>query len=503
MKLRSGYTIARLLLITSLLFITACKQTSSSNVHTEHASSKTPDIVVIGSEIEGVYLARAAKDEGLSVTILDPREKLGGQLIQGEMLYLDEPFDDNGKSLLQGRVKQLFDDYKKGTIRKSEDFQKYYHSLLDGIQIESGIRITGVEMDPKSDPKKIKSISYQTPSGEKKQISAQYWVENTDFAALSSQLNVTRIPGIETVFGGSPKEHMASTYMMKFKNVNWSEFEQTVNALSKEEREEKYGGNTHVNHTFTYGFGNVGRSYKPTNNQVFLRGLNTINMRDGEAAINALLVFNVDPSDPASIQKAVDIGKSESELVVEHLRKTLPGWEKAEINGTTPYLYVRDSDRYETNYVLQASDLLSGKMFEDNVSIGGYSIDLQGIQSNPWGKTIAKPDKYGMPLRSFMIKGYSNVLVAGKNVGASAVAYGSARIQPNTSLAGETIGYILGQIHGKKMLGDLKEKDFAQLTEYIRKKHNITLQNVTANNKIKDWTEQQVESLNKGIINPK
>jgi hypothetical protein len=81
---------------------------------------ENPDIVIIGSEIEGIYLARAATDEGLSVAVLDPRNQPGGQLIQGEMLYLDEPFDDRWQSLLQGRVKELFDLYKKGTTRNAE-----------------------------------------------------------------------------------------------------------------------------------------------------------------------------------------------------------------------------------------------------------------------------------------------------------------------------------------------------------------------------------------------
>ncbi|MCR8643081.1 FAD-dependent oxidoreductase [Paenibacillus sp. N1-5-1-14] len=484
-----------------LVFVLMACENTTKPTQEDHANLPTTDVVIIGSEIEGVYLARAAKDEGLSVTILDPREHLGGQLIQGQMLYLDEPFDDQGKSLLQGRVKHLFDEYKKGTIRKSADFQKYYESLLEGIQVESGIRVTDIEIDSIKSPKQVKSIAYETVSGEKKHITASYFVENTDFAALTSQLGVEQIPGIETFFGSKNKEHMAATYMMKFKNVNWEQFDKQVNALSKEKRDEKYGGNTNVSHTFTYGFGNIGRSYKPTNEKVYLRGLNTINMLNGEAAINALLVFGVNPSDPASIKDSVELGQSESEHVVKHLRETLPGWEKAELNEATPYLYIRDSDRYETNYVLQASDLMSGTMHWDDVSIAGYSIDLQGIQSQVWGKTIAKPDKYGMPLRSFMTKGYSNVIVAGKNVGASAIAFGSARIQPNTSLAGETIGYILGQIKGKKNLVDLKEQDFEKLTDYISQKYNITLKGVPANNKIKDYTPEQIEKLNiKGSI---
>jgi NADPH-dependent 2,4-dienoyl-CoA reductase/sulfur reductase-like enzyme len=106
-----------------------------------------PDVVLIGSEIEGIYLARAAKDEGLSVVILDPREKPGGQLIQGEMLYLDEASADGGESLLQGRVKELFSQYKKGKIRKIAEFEHYYNTLLEGILLESGITLNHVEIE--------------------------------------------------------------------------------------------------------------------------------------------------------------------------------------------------------------------------------------------------------------------------------------------------------------------------------------------------------------------
>ncbi|MGO4275321.1 FAD-dependent oxidoreductase, partial [Paenibacillus sp. TAF58] len=87
-------------------------------------------------------------------------------------------------------------------------------------------------------------------------------------------------------------------------------------------------------------------NFTPSNREVFLRGLNTINQRDGEVLINALLLFNVDPSNNGSIQRAIDLGKSETIRILPHLRQELPGWEKAEINGYPNYLYIRDYNRY-------------------------------------------------------------------------------------------------------------------------------------------------------------
>jgi hypothetical protein len=102
-----------------------------------------------------------------------------------------------------------------------------------------------------------------------------------------------------------------------------------------------------------------------------------------------------------------------------------------------------------------------------------------------------------------MLKGYTNVLVAGKNVGASAVAFGSARIQPNTSLAGEVMGIILGQIDGKQTLSELAEKDMKKLHEYIKKKYGITLSGVNAANKIAGYSNEELEQINGGKIRVK
>ncbi|MNC60666.1 FAD dependent oxidoreductase [compost metagenome] len=134
------------------------------------------------------------------------------------------------------------------------------------------------------------------------------------------------------------------------------------------------------------------------------------------------------------------------------------------------------------------------------MSIAGYPLDLQGLKANKWGIEMGRPDKYGMPLRSFQLKGYENVLMAGKNVGTTAIAYGSARIQPNTSLAAESIGVILGQIHGKKKLRELTEADWSTLHPYLESKYAIKLAGVTGTNKIAGWTAEEIAKLDTGAI---
>jgi hypothetical protein len=448
---------------------------------------ETVDVAIIGSELEGMYLARAAADEGLRVKIIDPRAKAGGQLIQGEMLFLDETRDGSGKLLVQGRAKELFDGFRAGRIRKLSEFQTYYAKLANGISMESGITIQDVAAAPGiQGTEAVQSVIYKTADGSEKKLTASYWVENSDFAALASRLKVTRLPGLEKFYGQDQIEYMSAGMMMKFKNVDWARFQ----AAYKES----------VNESFAIGLTGVTKGYKPTNDNVFLRGLNAVSQRDGEVIINAFLIYQVDPSDDASIAAAKELGQKEIPLILQYFKKNMTGWENAELNGFPDYLYIREYNHYETDYVLKVSDVLGARMFPDNVSIAGYPLDLQGLKANKWGIEMGRPDKYGMPLRSFQLKNYENVLMAGKNVGTTAIAYGSARIQPNTSLAAESIGVILGQIQGKKKLRELTEADWSTLHPYLESKYNIKVTGVTGTNKIAGWTADEIAKLDTGKI---
>lgn len=458
------------------------------------------DIAIFGSELEGLYLARAAADEGLKVKVLDPREGFGGQVLQGEMLFLDETRDDKYNLMVQGRAKELFDGFRNGKIRKLTEFTQYFDKLKKDIPIESGIKIVDIKQTAgQFGPNAVESVTYAGKDGAKKNIKAAYWVDNSDFAALLSQLKVNRMPGLEQFYGETKIEYMSSGFMLKFKNVDWAKFSSSFNNMTAQERKTKYGGGS-VSESYAIGLSGMTSAYKPSNERVFLRGLNAVNQRDGEVLINAFLIYTVDPSDEKSVAEAMELGKNELPLILNHFRKNIIGWEKAELNGSPNYLYIREYNHYETDYVLKPSDMLGANMFWDNVSIAGYPLDLQGISTSKWGIEMGRPDKYGMPLRSFLLKDYDNVLVAGKNVGSSAIAYGSARIQPNTSLAAETIGILLGQIQGKKKLRELKESDMPALHSYLETKYKIKLTGVVGNNKIKGWTADEIAKLDIGKI---
>lgn len=434
------------------------------------------DVVVIGSELQGVLLAKSARDLGLNVLILDPRNKPGGELIQGQMIVLDEPNDKHKRSLVQGELKNLYADYKAGKIRTTSDFERYYQKLIQGIPLRSGIRIESLHMVPSGANKSLQALTYQAKDGKNYTVQANYWVENTDYNALTGRLGVKRIPGMESIYNGKKPDYMAATFMLRFKKVNWNKLHQAIlEDYPLTHVEAKYGPNTYVDWNFGTGFSNLTHQYKPLDPQLMLRGLNITYQKHGEVIINSLLIFDVDPSNPQSVNSAISKAKAEAPYILKFLRNQIPGFAKAELNGYPEYLYIRDYNRYETDYILTEQDVMGGKMFWDNVSIGGYAMDLQGTRAMPKGNSAGSPDRYGLPLRSFELKGYENVLVVGKNVGATIKAYGSARIMPNNGLAAQTIGIILGRESKQKRLKELNAADFKRIHQYLQREYRIVL----------------------------
>jgi hypothetical protein len=438
------------------------------------APCSTYDLIVIGSEIEGMFLARAAHNLGKRVLVLDPRPKPGGQLIQGQMMVLDEPNDAKGRSLVQGELKKLYDGYKDKRIRKVSEFNTYYNNLIHPLPMRSSISIEAIKTAPRGDKHSLQYIIYRAQDGHRYNVAAEQWVENTDHAALTGLLKLKRIPGTESLFqGGGPEpEYMAATFVLRFKNVDWVALhEATLQDYPLPKLARKYGPGTYVDWSFGTGFSNVTANYEPTDPQLKLRGINSTYQRNGQVIMNALLIYDVDPSDPESVRTAVKKGKAEAPHVLKFLKNNIPGYARAELDTLPEYLYIREFDRYETEYVLRRNDLLNKRMFWDNVSIGGYAIDVQGTRRFPNGQSLGAVDRYGLPLRSFLLKEIDNVIVVGKNTGAAADAYGSVRILPNTALAAQVIGILIGR--EQKPLRDLTESDFKRIHGYLKKDYAI------------------------------
>jgi hypothetical protein len=118
---------------------------------------------------------------------------------------------------------------------------------------------------------------------------------------------------METIYNGKKPDYMAATYMLNFKNVDWNLLHQRIlEDYPLTNVRKKYGPNTYVDWNFATGFSNITNTYSAKDKQLRLRGLNATYQKNGQVIINGLLIYDVNPADPQSVESAVKKGKAEA-----------------------------------------------------------------------------------------------------------------------------------------------------------------------------------------------
>lgn len=104
----------------------------------------------------------------------------------------------------------------------------------------------------------------------------------------------------------------------------------------------------------------------------------------------------------------------------------------------------REYRRFIGDYTLNQNDILAQTPFEDTVAFGGWSIDLhppQGMYAAESGSKHLHADGiYHIPFRSLYSANVANMLMAGRNISASHVAFGTTRVMATCAVIGEAAG---------------------------------------------------------------
>ena len=106
---------------------------------------------------------------------------------------------------------------------------------------------------------------------------------------------------------------------------------------------------------------------------------------------------------------------------------------------------VRESRRMVADYMLNENDVLNNNRFEDVVAYGGWHIDnhvaggLFAYDRVP-SFVYEFPGSYDIPYRSYCAKGYQNLYVCGRCMGASKLAMASSRVMGTCAIGGQAVG---------------------------------------------------------------
>ncbi|MBQ2676854.1 MAG: FAD-dependent oxidoreductase [Clostridia bacterium] len=105
----------------------------------------------------------------------------------------------------------------------------------------------------------------------------------------------------------------------------------------------------------------------------------------------------------------------------------------------------RESRRLLGDYVLNETDCVTSRRFEDAVAYGGWYIDAHAM-----GGLTAKNDEpttylyfddvYTIPYRSLVSKNIDNLLLGGRAISASHLAFASSRVMATCGVVGQAVG---------------------------------------------------------------
>ena len=129
----------------------------------------------------------------------------------------------------------------------------------------------------------------------------------------------------------------------------------------------------------------------------------------------------------------------------------------------------RGSRRLLGDYLLKQHDLMQGS-FPDSVAIGGWSMDdhpPEGFDRPdlPPNTTLTPPEVYDIPLRSLYSRNISNLMMAGRNISASYVAFTSARVMATCAVIGQAVGTAAAQCVETRVLPRDLARDAGQIAK--------------------------------------
>ena len=166
--------------------------------------------------------------------------------------------------------------------------------------------------------------------------------------------------------------------------------------------------------------------------------------RVGERMVNATQANHVNPLDATEIFAAEVELRRQVRIVVEFLRRNIPGFEHIRVNGSATTLGARESRRIIGDYILTDNDLIVGARFDDAiVHRANFCIDIHNPDGAGQAERNGRPylcQDYDIPYRSLTPLGFDNLLCAGRNISGDHRAHASYRVMNICMAMGHAAG---------------------------------------------------------------
>ncbi|MBP1156539.1 MULTISPECIES: FAD-dependent oxidoreductase [unclassified Paenibacillus] len=414
-----------------------------AEVKTVETPKDSYDLIVAGTDPEGVAAAVSAARNGLKTLLVDEhnREILGGLMSLGWLNSLDMNYEPD-KGVLHKREilnKGIFTEWYAKTEGDSFDVITAANAFNELVAAEKNVdvllKVKSMEpvLSESGSASVITGMKLTLADGTVKTVQSKAVIDATQDADIAAAAGVPYTTGREDL--GDKKSRMAVTLVFRLKNITPDVWQKM-----KERLENDNDAGTGINEMSAWGYKDM-KDYPPMNKErVAMRGLNIGRQNNDTMLINALQIFGIDGTDPKSKEEAFHLGKEELPHIVEYMKKQYPEFAGIELDATAPELYVRESRHIQGEYRLSIIDVLENRDQWDRIGFGSYPVDIQRMSPADTGAVVSVPQQYAVPFRSIVPLKVDGLLVVGRAASFDTLPHGTARVIPVGMATAEAAG---------------------------------------------------------------
>jgi hypothetical protein len=144
--------------------------------------------------------------------------------------------------------------------------------------------------------------------------------------------------------------------------------------------------------------------------------------------------------DPEDLSEAEREGRRQVRLYEEVFRKYVPGFEQSRVIDIGARVGVRETRLIHGDAVLTEEDVRECVKPADGIACSSWPLETHGRGPVTNWEFLPDGEYYGIPWGCLVVKGFDNLLVAGRNLSAEHAAQASARVAGPCMAMGEAAG---------------------------------------------------------------
>ena len=451
------------------------------------------DVIVIGTDPEGIIAAIAAAREGQQTLLLDTRSKLGGLFTIGELNTLDMSYSPTNTLLTQGLFSEFFQLINRRSSFDTLQAEKVFNDMIareNNITLVKSVK----NIKPIVSNNKITSVTYTDSKGKQQTKKGKQFIDSTQNGDFAFDSGVSFTYGQQDYRGLDYA--MCVTLVFEISGLNWNE----IRTVLKEDTNSGTGTDNYS----AWGFPEM-YDYPSKQENVKIRGLNIGRLDNGNYLVNALQILDVNGLNQSELDQARKDAEKELPDIIQFMKTNLDGFKSVKLVRTADELYIRETRHMLGQYRLSVDDVLENRDFPDKIGFGSYPIDVQAAPGQP-DFIVGNPAQYSIPFRSIVPKEINNLLVASKSSSYESLAHGSARVVPVGMVIGEAAGVSAAYANKKNInfITMATQKDFSHVKAVQKilnqKGANLTPIPAYDNPITKHWAYDGIKFLRKYAI---